>query len=531
MSPNIVWTRRAEARLATALRRTPGAPASLAAELVRIAGRLAVAFPQAADVIVLNYYVGFKHRPNQHILQVDVRQPGVSHSYVVKLADHERLNRELSAWNLCEITDANPVFMPLRDCPDPAHPEQLVAIAYQDAQQHSGAEETLWLETAIQRCVRFGSPSLGSILEILHDIYSQLGRLHSDSGQLEAPSKQGIQTVPTRQQPDELHQFSKTVDRWDQSGPRAIRQQVTAAFTVGLADYFDPVDYYRFLDAELIAGPPTTEIVPEVLRGLAHGDLHGRNLLVGIDEREEANFPALFDYESFNANNLIGWDFVEMETETKIRMYERVFAPTSLADYARQVQQFEWELTEATWQCHETMHWPLRDAEVRTPRDRLRVILLAIRQNAFRTLGPPRGNSMEWLREYLFLLGCYGLTTVRYENQTDFERAAAYVSAGVAAAHLEKMHEQRPALAATPAAILAQRHHTYQRPLFVARQWSRSRILGDRKQAETLLAGLVQNYPTSLHVWFEQAFNLTKVGSSRVDLQACKLEYSIVSPK
>jgi len=149
MAPNITWTRRAEERLGTALRRMPGPNQSLADERADIARRLAGAFRQATDVIVLTYYVGFKHRPKEHILQVDVRQPDGAHTYVVKLADHERLSREQAAWAQCKITDANPVFMPLHACPDPAAPGRLIAIAYQDAQQHIGAEETVWLETAI----------------------------------------------------------------------------------------------------------------------------------------------------------------------------------------------------------------------------------------------------------------------------------------------------------------------------------------------------------------------------------------------
>ena len=35
----------------------------------------------------------------------------------------------------------------------------------------------------------------------------------------------------------------------------------------------------------------------------------------------------------------------------------------------------------------------------------------------------------------------------------------------------------------------------------------------------------------TVEVWKSEAWHPMKVGSSRVDLQACKLEYSIVSPK
>lgn len=511
MSPNIVWTRRAEERLGTALRRTPGPAKTLAAELAAIAQRLTVAFPRAAHVIVLNYFVGFKHRPNEHILQVDERQPGKSHTFVVKLADHERLSREQTAWALCNLTDANPVFMPVLACPEDGQ-EPLIAIAYQDAQQHIGAEETIWLETAIQRCVRFGSPALDSILDVLHDVYAQLGRLYDRSGRLEPPNAQGIQTVPLRQQPGERHPLRNTLARWEEPDPRTVRRQVASAFTVGSSRFFEPVDYYHYLDLELAGGTSPTEVVPALLRGLAHGDLHGRNSLVGIDEAERANFPTLFDYESINADNLIGWDFVEMETELKIRLYEKIFPAAKRAERARQVAQFEWELTEATRNCHETNQWPPHPTEAKTPLDRLRTILLKIREEAAHALGRLRAESIEWLREYLFLLGCYGLSTVRYTNQTPAHRAAAFVSAGVAAAYLESIRGPRAAADADVAALLAARHPTYQLPLAVARTWSRSKNPDERRQGEHLLIGLVAKYPTALHVWYEHAFNLTKQG-------------------
>ena len=54
-----------------------------------------------------------------------------------------------------------------------------------------------------------------------------------------------------------------------------------------------------------------------MLRGCAHGDLHGRNILVGI-VRDQAMWPTVFDYEDMGPCNLIGWDFVKLETELKI---------------------------------------------------------------------------------------------------------------------------------------------------------------------------------------------------------------------
>src|SRR5205807_2181974 len=66
--------------------------------------------------------------------------------------------------------------------------------------------------------------------------------------------------------------------------------------------------------------PPVSELVPGMLRGPAHGDLHGRNVIVGR-VRDRVLWPAVFDYEDMSDCNLVGWDFVKLETELKVRAY------------------------------------------------------------------------------------------------------------------------------------------------------------------------------------------------------------------
>ena len=233
LTPNVVWSRRAEARLADVLTKMPEHTGTLDQNLETIRHQLEVAFPDAAHVIVLNYFVGFKPCKNEHILQVDVRRAGSANSYVVKLADHDKLNLERNAWNLCNITDPNPVFMSLLAFPDGGNPGKLIAIAYQDANHFIGIEDSIWLESAVLRCVRFDSPVLDSIREVLHDIYSQLGlRLHK-TYRLESAGPEGIQTMPNRQQPGQRHHLLHSMTLWERGGPRSVRQQVNAAFAVG----------------------------------------------------------------------------------------------------------------------------------------------------------------------------------------------------------------------------------------------------------------------------------------------------------
>ena len=114
VSRNVIWLQRAEKRLATALRKTPpeiDGPPPL--DQAAISERLAQAFPQADVLVVLDHYVGFKHRRGEHIVQVELRESGVARKLVVKLAGPKRLAREHAAWKKCGIDGTTPVFMEL----------------------------------------------------------------------------------------------------------------------------------------------------------------------------------------------------------------------------------------------------------------------------------------------------------------------------------------------------------------------------------------------------------------------------------
>ncbi|HZZ79846.1 MAG TPA: tetratricopeptide repeat-containing protein [Gemmataceae bacterium] len=507
MPPTVLWIRAAEERLAAALRQTTqqvGTPQQAQAD---ISARLAAAFPRAIHVVVLDYYVGFKHRPGEHILQAEVKRPGDTSSLVVKIAGPERLLREKKAWDHAKMVQGgNPVFMPLHACPEGAADDALVAIAYLHAEKAIGADTTTWLEAAVRDCVCYHSVNLQSIISVLHDIYSQTGRLYS-TGRLEPAGQTCIWTTPTRRVDGERHALAPTFDLWNTTGKRT-RQQVNASFTVGSTSFIDPVDAFRHWDQMLKLPNAPADLLPMVMRGLSHGDLHGRNSIVGIDKDRQASFPTLFDYESIHPDNLIGWDFVEMEVELKSRIYEKIIPHTNRSAWIRKVQEFEAELNFRTRHCHNNRSWPGGQADATTPEARLMAVLLAIRQEASTVLmSRPRTPAAEWLREYLFLLGCYGLMAVRYENQTELQLAAAFVTAGMAASRLNDMRGSTPEPAADVDAILAESYITCQIPLRAAREWNRKKA---EDKAERLLTGLVARYPATLHVHYEQAFNLVK---------------------
>jgi|GEM_PF-2955393 len=547
--PPVVWTHRAERRLQTLLIRVDGGHHGLAGRVEDINQQLAGAFPAAHAVIVLDFYSGFRTRRGEHILLVDIRGDAECGTSIVKLADdQERLQRELSAWRSCTpiCFAGNAVFMRLEARPTNETPPRLVLI-YQDAQQHIGTDEIIWLETAVLRSVQFGAPDPRSVINAIADLYSQLGRVLYPAARIEAPDATGITLHPTqtpnnrhrgdealahsgegRQQelavfPPEFcdsppnnarHRLDRALANWsNSSGPVEVRQQVSAAFPPEFGEYIDPVDYVQFLMAELDAGTPAASVLPRVLRGPAHGDMHGRNVLVGVEDNC-AGSVAVYDYEHMSCDNLLAWDFVKMETELKIRALEGIVPPGRLAAFAACVEGFEARLAQLTHTCRETGVWRVdcnSSSSANAAFDRLAMIVLAIREQADLHLGTRRKRYRDWLHEYYFLLACYGVWTVTYDNQNERERTAAIVSAGVAAALYElgrPGNERGDGMSDTVQTLLAHRFPGYQELLRVVRRWNRTGSPGDenRRRAEELLSVLIDRYPTALHVWYEWAF-------------------------
>ncbi len=151
--------------------------------------------------------------------------------------------------------------------------------------------------------------------------------------------------------------------------------------------------------------------------------------------RDQAMWPTVFDYEDMGPGNLLGWDFVKLETELKIRSYLELFGGGVPARFIHQVQPFEIDLSRVTEECHHNRSWSEVGDPV-SPQERLRAILLMIRRMAASILGTNHGRPNDWLEEYYFLLACYGVFTGRFENLQPRERIGALLSAGVATARL-----------------------------------------------------------------------------------------------
>ncbi|MFM7927526.1 MAG: hypothetical protein ACKO9Q_07400, partial [Pirellula sp.] len=79
--------------------------------------------------------------------------------------------------------------------------------------------------------------------------------------------------------------------------------------TVKLSTQYDP-DQVAAIEEQLV------HLIPTLTRGRIHGDLHGRNIQVGLF-KETAHFPVVFDYEFSGPDKLIAWDMIKLEYEIK----------------------------------------------------------------------------------------------------------------------------------------------------------------------------------------------------------------------
>ncbi len=433
-SPHVVWTFRAQRRLKQAQLKIQTAPPSKPEQIMaNLETVLALAFPDAPDIIVNNLYDGFRVRIGEHILALEVHDEKQAGNYVMKVKKNPcDLQREWEAWRECLPPSIRHdiVLMAPRTVRDGEG--TMVALLYEDAQQSIDVDNIISLEEAFQLSVRHGAPTPESLASVLTDLFTRLGRLFYAGACTVDPTEKGLT-------PDPEKTLRSYFVPWEKAGEPRNARRIANAVAMQSQDrsinsdqdgFLDPVSFLEFV-LDKVQASPVSNYVPEMMRGPAHGDLHGRNVLVGIVD-DETRWPALFDYENMGANNLPGWDFVKLETELKIRAYMRVFGGMSLQAFVSQVYRFETSLSVATELHRREGGWPAPIGK--SPEDRLRNLLLVIRRLAAKHLGDTHNRPGRWLEEYYFLLSCYGVYAGKFPNLQPNELTASFVSAGVAAA-------------------------------------------------------------------------------------------------
>ena len=242
-----------------------------------------------------------------------------------------------------------------------------MSLVYGDAQQFLGVTATVTFEEAVLECVRSGFPKVLSIGVVINELFERIGHLLYSQGFVDNPALAEVRLRPAQA-------GTRPCSCWetDPSCRRHVRD-VNALAASGVERFLDPIDYLRYLPglrsleddragwSDGISGQPrpgqrrpiprscrdpkVTDLVPRMLRGCAHGDLHGRNILVGI-VRDQAMWPTVFDYEDMSPSqpDRLGLRQARDRAEDSAPILD-LFGGRSPARFVQQVQRFEIELS------------------------------------------------------------------------------------------------------------------------------------------------------------------------------------------
>jgi hypothetical protein len=479
----VLWTSRALSRFGP-----EQFPATLPQK--QIDALLLATFPQG-DIVVLETMVGFRRRANLLILLVEevCQASGAGGTYVVKVGQGAPLLAEWRGYVAAfpRVFAGDQILMKLtQGHPNHDRPNaEFRSIVYGNARSWIGEDDHTSLarfESVALAAIRFGCPNVegvGAIESVVLNLFDRLSHhlyQHGSCQRLidifDAMQTQG--TTASLEQLPNLGRFREALDEWDtQPGLRNVRAYIDR--TIQRMDTSDPDNPVRrylgvipFLCVllEMLAkasahrskqqpdGSPSAaesrcpfpprlqDLNLPVLVGPSHGDLHGRNVLVGvIEERADIRrlgFPAVFDYGNMGPKNLIALDFVKLETELKVRAYELVFDYEERDDFTRSVHDFEWRLACDTMEFAQHRGWP--EYESTNEREvRLRQVLVAIRKQAIECLSLRASRSRtETLDEFWLFMCAYSVLPCFFDDYRSREhyQIAVAISGGVAAACL-----------------------------------------------------------------------------------------------
>ena len=509
------------------------------------------AFPEAVVITVCHCLAGYsKDQERKIILGAQIRSADDYRVHTVKLGDQTEVAADFTGWQKCLLRSnvASHVFLRVERRPltDPKR----LAIVYEDAYTFFGLEQreakAQNLEAVARGAVEKGEPDVLSVERVIRQIFCELARcLYRDA----LPSVQAASEFYRRKlHPDDGKRPNVHVWRDDirRSELRKDLIWLLCGLDIGKGVcqcvYLDPYDYVCWA---LHGGE-----LPRTLVGRSHGDLHGRNILVGV-ERGEAEFPLIFDYGNMDDQNALVWDFAKLETELKVRLllplYMDVSARNALLSQSKfalphhtqtktrsrstngdariiRINQlafaFEFEslLAKQSFYINQINYArspnpPIRHATRNEKVDRALGVILRIRQEAAIHLGELQryhGSWELWRDEYNFALAAYGLCTAKFDY-LPFESGFALVSAGVAAAHVSSVNNEILDLV-NRAAVPPGPYPCYGVALAHAHRLWKSGAGSAIKEAVGLLEGAAKTYAHAVPLIHEYALVLLEAG-------------------
>jgi tetratricopeptide (TPR) repeat protein len=465
--PTIQWSTRARRCLHVAFEQQGLLPQE--SELLPLYARLLGHLFPSHSVVVYWRSGGFDPYKMQHALLIEAfglspDATAESRVAVVKIGLEQSIRKEANGWkSVCPPGfGSDSVLLGLHEVGTAEADSQgrvWAAILYEDANQKIGAAEVVTLEAALTTACLSNAPSCHSVNDCIIDVYQRLEQ-HFYSGAIEenktnTPIEQRIVGLcyPPHSQPTDLlsdftaspladrlarwrsedrlrrlrmqanqslREFAGRSSRLDATAPRDPVQaidEVTTMFAIALGTSAESAALSGWLGTWL----------PAMMRGKTHGDLHARNVMVGLFD-ENANFPVVFDYEHTNTGKLIAWDFIKLEFETKTRVLDLILRPLEPREFGQEVIGFEQRLWDATERFSFSPQVPTEPA---TPIDRLLHLLLTLRRRAAFSLAAEQARTGHWLEEYKFLCAMYATMGAKYDY-SDRQRIVALLSGGIA---------------------------------------------------------------------------------------------------
>ena len=474
----------------------------------RFTAELEVVFPgpEVREITVHDCLAGYSAQQEKKVVfGVEVRTSRQIQTHMVKLGTAEEVQTDYEGWSRCAghrfIGGRIFVRLDLFKFDDGR-----VAVVYENAYTLFGLDQKTqypeFLDDVAWWSIADDKPDPVSVERVISQIYGDLYRWFYTTGS----------SVPDKSRAFYRRHIARALTKWSghkrplwdewklkSHAPEEVEPRESlrsdAIWLLGGLDtpdatgapvYLDPYDYlcWAFEADEMPStskrspAPIVKERIPSTLIGRSHGDLHGKNILVG-NQRGEVECPVVIDYGEMGVTNVLVWDFVKLEMELKTRILHRLYSdpiareavlsgrrrsnqpprlvvpPSSFepdererAERAQRLAflfEFECLLANETAQIRSE-----QDAESRQPPanrrefvgnskvDRALAIFLRIRQEAALWLGYKQdGRHSLWLDEYLFALAVYGLGTVKWANYVPVQVESALVSSGVAVARLQ----------------------------------------------------------------------------------------------
>jgi hypothetical protein len=454
--------------------------AQLREDLADVFSQLCTSAPPPERILASRLFRGYTQKfAERIILGLEVQY--ADHRYethIVKVGQRERIKRDYEGWVKCtrDRQVASRIFAPVQ-LVEPLGNDR-VAVLYRDAYTLFGLDQDQsrpqTLEEVAGWAVQDDRPDPLSVERSIAHIYTDLARWFYPGARPDREATWAFYRQKLRFAGDGS---SGVLQQWREDAVRRGLRRDAVWLICGRdkpdadpltepARYLDPVD---FVDWMLTASEETR--LPETLVGRSHGDLHGRNILLGV-RRGETEYPAVFDYEDMSDANVLVWDFAKLEMELKIRLLPYLYdqdaavravleagsdlpaveaARTSgrFATFAgergRRIAAFltfEELLHDRTARIHSRVQAETIQAfpeELSTGAgkiDRLLGILLRIRREAALWLGyERRGRIHRWMDEYYFSIAVYGVLNTLWDYEP-LQIECGLVAAGVSAARM-----------------------------------------------------------------------------------------------